>query len=90
MPFWPAPDDAPDACSCNLGKIEKKEHLIALQMTDCSNNMTNLNQITDTDAIVDYGRACMCCGLSAIVSAYVESLEISYSNLSANQVVQYL
>ncbi|OQD86140.1 hypothetical protein PENANT_c008G06262 [Penicillium antarcticum] len=73
VPFWPAPDDAPDACSCNLGKIEKKEHLIALQMTECSNNMTNLNQITKTDAIADYGQACMCCGMSAIISAIYDT-----------------
>jgi hypothetical protein len=50
VPFWPAPNDAPDSSSCNLGKIGKKQHLITLQMTECSNNMTNLNQITDTDA----------------------------------------
>ncbi|KAJ5757321.1 uncharacterized protein N7511_006015 [Penicillium nucicola] len=73
VPFWPAPDDAPDSCSCNLGEIEKKEYLISLQMTECSNNMTNLNQITKTDAIVDYGKACTCCGMSAIISAIYDT-----------------
>ncbi|KAJ5984798.1 hypothetical protein N7522_011994 [Penicillium canescens] len=69
----PAPDDAPDSCSCNLGKIVKKECLITLQMTECSNNMTNLDQLTDTDAIVDYGKACICCELSAFVSTIYDT-----------------
>ncbi|KAJ6092409.1 hypothetical protein N7467_004378 [Penicillium canescens] len=35
--------------------------------------MTNLDQITDTDAIVDYGRACICYGISAFVSAIYDT-----------------
>lgn len=45
-------------------------------MTECSNNMTNLNQITKVDAIVDYSKACKCCGMSAIISAYVEASKV--------------
>ncbi|KXG50482.1 uncharacterized protein PGRI_069730 [Penicillium griseofulvum] len=69
LPYWPTPDDAPDSCSCNLGKVELKEYLINNQLTECSNNATNLNQMTDTQAMIDYGQACMCCGWSAIISA---------------------
>ncbi|KAJ5337514.1 uncharacterized protein N7506_005536 [Penicillium brevicompactum] len=73
VPFWPAPDDAPAACSCNLGKIIKKEHFIALQMTECANNMTNLNQLATNKDISEYGTACMCCGMSAIVSTIYDT-----------------
>ncbi|CAI7645839.1 unnamed protein product [Penicillium glandicola] len=69
LPYWPTPDDAPDSCSCNLGQIDQKEHLIVNQMTECSNNNTNLEGMTDTDEMVEYGQACLCCGYSAIISA---------------------
>ncbi|KAJ5392799.1 hypothetical protein N7465_011773 [Penicillium sp. CMV-2018d] len=71
LPYWPTPDDAPDSCSCNIGKIEKKEYLITNQINECSNNRTNIDgmAVTDTDAMIEYGHACLCCGYSAIISA---------------------
>ncbi|KAJ5889616.1 hypothetical protein N7504_010426 [Penicillium tannophilum] len=68
FPFWPPPDDAASGCSCNIGKMDKKELLIVDQMTTCTNNMTNLDQMSSNDAISDYGQACICCAESAILS----------------------
>ncbi|KAJ5657554.1 uncharacterized protein N7484_001203, partial [Penicillium longicatenatum] len=68
LPFWPPPDDAASGCSCNIAKVDKKELLIAAQMTTCTNNETNLDQMSSVDAITDYGQACLCCAESAIVS----------------------
>ncbi|OJK03270.1 hypothetical protein ASPACDRAFT_40593 [Aspergillus aculeatus ATCC 16872] len=68
LPFWPPPDDAPAGCSCNIGKVDQRELLIADHMTTCANNMTNLDQLTSAESIADYARACTCCGKSAIIS----------------------
>jgi hypothetical protein len=70
LPFWPPPDDTASGCSCNIAKVDKKELLIAAQMTTCTNNETNLDQMSSVDAITDYGQACLCCAESAIVSTY--------------------
>jgi hypothetical protein len=45
--------------------------------------MTNLNQLATNKDISEYGQACMCCGMSAIVSTYVGAIKL-YFNLSAN------
>ena len=76
LPYWPTPNDAPDSCSCNLGKMEKTEYLITKQMTECSDNSTNTDGVTDTDVLIEYGQACLCCGYSAIISAYDSILEL--------------
>ncbi|KAJ5661083.1 uncharacterized protein N7484_000455 [Penicillium longicatenatum] len=68
IPFWPPPDDAVSGCSCNIGKVYKKEILIGDQISTCANNMTNLNQMSDNDAISEYADACICCAESAILS----------------------
>ncbi|KAJ6150365.1 hypothetical protein N7471_001564 [Penicillium samsonianum] len=70
LPYWPTPNDAPDSCSCNLGQIDRKKYLITNQLTECSNNNTNVEQLSDTDAMIEYGQACLCCGYSAIISTY--------------------
>jgi hypothetical protein len=81
LPYWLTPDDAPDSCSCNMGKMEKKEYLISNQITECSNNRTNIEGMTDTDAMIEYGHACLCCGYSAIISAYDSILELNEVSL---------
>lgn len=51
--------------------MEKKEYLITNQMNECSNNSTNIDGMaTDPDALIEYAQACLCCGYSAIISAY--------------------
>ncbi|KAJ5166275.1 uncharacterized protein N7482_005056 [Penicillium canariense] len=69
IPYWPPPDDAIGGCSCNIAKADRKELLISAQLTECTNNMTNLDQLSTTDEITVYEQACMCCAQSAIVSA---------------------
>ncbi|CAG7944491.1 unnamed protein product [Penicillium salamii] len=69
LPYWPVPDDAPGSCSCNIGKIDYKQSLILDQMTECSNNMTNIEKLTEVDDINDYGKACLCCAYSSIISS---------------------
>ncbi|CAG8191840.1 unnamed protein product [Penicillium olsonii] len=69
LPFFPAPDNAPGSCSCNLGKVDRKLYLGTEQMTKCSNNETNLNQFTKVDDITSYGKACSCCAFSSIISS---------------------
>ncbi|KAJ5698960.1 hypothetical protein N7462_000965 [Penicillium macrosclerotiorum] len=69
LPFWPPPDDAPARCSCNLGKIDRKENLISAHLTQCVNNETNLAQFSTVDEITDYSRACTCCAMSGFVTA---------------------
>ncbi|KAJ5100590.1 hypothetical protein N7456_006642, partial [Penicillium angulare] len=68
IPFWPPPDGAKAGCSCQLGKVDKKEQLISAQLEKCANNMTNLNQMSTVDEMTDYSTACTCCTQSAIVS----------------------
>ncbi|CEJ59610.1 hypothetical protein PMG11_08227 [Penicillium brasilianum] len=69
IPFWPAPENAPGGCSCNIGNLARKETLISAQLTECSNNMTNLDQLSEGKNMTDYAQACVCCAQSAIVSA---------------------
>ncbi|KAF7528310.1 hypothetical protein PCG10_000916 [Penicillium crustosum] len=86
LPYWPTPNDAPDSCSCNLGKIEKTEYLITEHMTTCSDNSTNIAGMTDTDAMIEYGQACLCCGYSAIISAIWDTCpDIKPSLLGADE-----
>jgi hypothetical protein len=73
IPFWPAPADAAGGCSCSIGNVARKEVLISAQLTECSNNMTNLNQMSEADDMTNYAQACNCCAQSAILSAYVQN-----------------
>ena len=73
IPFWPAPADAAGGCSCNIGNVARKEVQISAQLTECSNNKTNLNKMTEVDDMTNYAQACICCSESAIVSAYVQT-----------------
>ncbi|CAG8301557.1 unnamed protein product [Penicillium salamii] len=70
LPYWPVPDDAPGSCSCNIGKIDFKQSSILDQMTECTNNMTNIEKLTEVDDMNDYGKACLCCAYSSIISSY--------------------
>ncbi|KAF3399858.1 hypothetical protein F1880_008166 [Penicillium rolfsii] len=69
IPFWPAPADAAGGCSCNIGHVAQKEVQISAQLTECKNNKTNLNKLTEGDDMTNYAQACICCAESAIVSA---------------------
>ncbi|KAJ5772300.1 hypothetical protein N7520_002829 [Penicillium odoratum] len=72
LPFWPSPDDTSAGCSCNMAKTYKKELLITDQLSACSNNMTNLNQMS-VDEMIEYTQACLCCAESAVVSTIYDT-----------------
>ncbi|KAF9252506.1 hypothetical protein DTO027I6_2959 [Penicillium roqueforti] len=67
IPFWPFPGNATGGCSCNFAKIDLKATQINNHLTTCGNDEKALEQLT-ADELSDYGRACICCSYSAIVS----------------------
>lgn len=79
IPFWPAPDNAPNRCSCSLGKVLSNTLSARNAQISCAKNITNaaLNNIPDLSNpgnIPDIARTatdCACCGASASISAYV-------------------
>lgn len=75
--FWPPPDDAASGCFYNIAKVDKKEQLIADQMTKRTVKMTSLNQMFSVDVINESGQACLCCAKSAIFSTYLASSFVS-------------
>ncbi|KAF3397803.1 hypothetical protein F1880_005650 [Penicillium rolfsii] len=77
IPFWPAPDDAPNRCSCSLGKVLANTLSARNDQASCVENITNqaLNNIPDLSNlgnIPDIARTatdCACCGASASMSS---------------------
>ncbi|KAJ5358661.1 uncharacterized protein N7496_011074 [Penicillium cataractarum] len=77
IPFWPAPDDAPNRCSCSLGKVLTNTLSARKAQISCVENITSqaLNNIPDLSNlgnIPDIARTatdCACCGASASMSA---------------------
>ncbi|KAJ5628304.1 hypothetical protein N7490_010532 [Penicillium lividum] len=81
IPFWPAPDDAPNRCSCDLGKVlratltaRKEQVSCILNVTDQTVNdvtsaVTNLGDLANLSDIADTATECACCGSSASLSA---------------------
>lgn len=64
VPYFPAPDDAPDACSCNLGKVHLAVNNAILQTATCSNNADS----GDASANVQQIQGCNCCEISGALS----------------------
>ncbi|KAI9046025.1 uncharacterized protein KD926_005972 [Aspergillus affinis] len=61
IPFWPAPDNAKGACSCNVGKVDQISYgAMAKVQKQCG-----LKASSDGSKIQE----CACCGLSAALSA---------------------
>ncbi|KAJ5663817.1 hypothetical protein N7507_004548 [Penicillium longicatenatum] len=81
IPFWPAPDDAPHRCSCDLGKVLKSTLTARKEQVSCILNVTDQTVNTATSAITNLGdlanigniantaTECACCGSSASLSA---------------------
>ncbi|KAL5361464.1 hypothetical protein BJX96DRAFT_85207 [Aspergillus floccosus] len=59
-PFFPAPDNAPGGCVCNLGQLAKKQDLITDHAVDCGLSETELERDL---------RGCQCCTMSALISS---------------------
>lgn len=79
IPFWPAPDDAPNRCSCSLGKVLQTTLTARKEQVSCMRNVTdqtineagNLANLGNGLDIAKQATDCACCGASASISAYV-------------------
>ncbi|KAJ5747270.1 uncharacterized protein N7511_008966 [Penicillium nucicola] len=80
IPFWPAPANAPNRCSCDLGKVLQTTLSSRNEQTQCMRNVTDRlsSDVTDLSNLSNgldiAGRAsdCACCGASASISAAYE------------------
>jgi hypothetical protein len=83
IPFWPAPDNAPNRCSCDLGKVLQSTLTARKEQISCIKNVTSqtlnkipsdLGDLSNLPNGLDIGKQasdCACCGASASISAYV-------------------
>ncbi|KAL5363436.1 hypothetical protein BJX96DRAFT_155728 [Aspergillus floccosus] len=69
IPFWPAPDNAPGGCSCNLGKV--LQSMINAQ-TEYNTCITDRNSSSVTE-LGNKDTACGCCEVSTGLSAIYET-----------------
>ncbi|KAF7156248.1 hypothetical protein CNMCM5623_009641 [Aspergillus felis] len=69
VPFWPAPDNAPGGCSCNLGKVLQATLNAQKENNACLTNKTTTNVIELSNKYT----ACGCCEVSAGLSAMYET-----------------
>ncbi|PNY18341.1 Uncharacterized protein TCAP_07545 [Tolypocladium capitatum] len=65
LPYFPAPDDAPDACSCNLGKVFLAINSTIEQAGKCSRDVGG----TDAFGNVQKIQGCDCCEVSGALSS---------------------
>lgn len=64
VPYFPAPDDATDACSCNLGKVHMAVVDAIQETATCSNNANS----GDASSNVQQIQGCNCCEISGALS----------------------
>ncbi|KAJ5936381.1 hypothetical protein N7454_005016 [Penicillium verhagenii] len=81
IPFWPAPTDAPNRCSCDLGKVlqstlsARNDQISCIlnvtdqTVNDVTNAVTNLGDLSSISNIAKTATECACCGSSASLSA---------------------
>lgn len=69
IPFWPAPDNAPRGCSCNLGKVVQSVNKAQKEYDSCITNSTTTSAID----LANKDTACGCCEVSAGLSAMYET-----------------
>ncbi|GFF83152.1 hypothetical protein IFM47457_07169 [Aspergillus lentulus] len=67
IPIWPAPDNAPGGCSCNLGKVLQATLNAQKERNACLTNKTTTNVIELSKKYT----ACGCCEVSTRLSGYV-------------------
>ncbi|KAJ4253879.1 hypothetical protein NW762_010277 [Fusarium torreyae] len=72
IPFFPAPDDAPGACSCNLGKVITSINRAVDELDSCidRNEKQWDSAKNDNDEMDVFIQACQCCSYSAILSTF--------------------
>lgn len=73
IPFWPAPEDAPNRCSCSLGKV--LQHTLTARneqmhcMSDVNEQSAHGADLGDLGHMAKHATQCACCGASASISA---------------------
>ncbi|RDW80155.1 hypothetical protein BP6252_04793 [Coleophoma cylindrospora] len=82
IPYFPAPDNAPDSCSCNLGNVFFAIDNSTLQLSKCSGNGT-LGFATG-----DRPEGCTCCALSASISSIYDICPNTDPNLIGLSLIQ--
>lgn len=65
VPYFPAPNKAPDACSCNLGKVFLAIQDAIQETTTCSNNANSGDAASNVQQI----QGCECCEISGALSS---------------------
>ncbi|KIW20416.1 hypothetical protein PV08_00991 [Exophiala spinifera] len=68
VPYFPAPDGAADACSCNLGKVHMAVVDAIQETATCSNNADS----GDASSNVQQIQGCNCCEISGAFSSIFE------------------
>ncbi|KAK5991867.1 hypothetical protein PT974_05254 [Cladobotryum mycophilum] len=68
VPYFPAPDNAADACSCNLGKVFLAVQDSILEAAACTNNANGPDPGTNLQVI----EGCNCCEISGGLSSLFE------------------
>ena len=70
VPFYPPPDNAPGACSCNLGKLLTSLYRTSEEIDTCGRKGEEIvKSLTSNEDIQLFASACTCCAYSASLSA---------------------
>ncbi|KAJ4115402.1 hypothetical protein NW768_011254 [Fusarium equiseti] len=70
IPFFPAPDNAPDACSCNLGKVVTSLNRAVEELDTCIERNQDTWDSLSIDEHEVFIKACKCCTSSGILSSF--------------------
>jgi hypothetical protein len=68
VPFFPAPENAPGACSCNLGKLVTSLNRAVDELDLCIDRNQETWDSLSFDEQMIFGKACKCCSESGILS----------------------
>lgn len=66
LPYFPAPDSAKDACSCNLGKVYEQFLESVVEGGTCASSNARRDALDQLNRV----EACECCEMSGGLSAY--------------------
>jgi hypothetical protein len=69
IPFWPAPADAPDACSCNMENVYDEVIVNINEASTCLERVTDELATDDPLQTIANSTGCQCCAASGAVSA---------------------
>ncbi|KAF8913233.1 hypothetical protein CPB84DRAFT_1841622 [Gymnopilus junonius] len=86
IPYFPIPDNAPDSCSCNLGKVNLAITSSAEQGATCSNNANGPDAASNVQEI----EGCDCCELSSALSTMYAICPDTNPNLIGLPAIQQL